>query len=212
MPESPKFDYDEFYRGGGWVYDLEAEYRFLAYRVMSPLNCPKAGTALEIGCGTGCHAAALQHWFSVVDAIDMSSVAVRKAKAAFKGPRFHRGDALEFVAAAAPATYDLVFARGMSWFHKPLETADQPVALDRLMEGILRALKPDGAFVLQIRTDFRGRIDETGIRHHRFDQLVEFSDRFGGAEFITDWAGLPLRDNKQALKSGRNVILAIRRP
>jgi hypothetical protein len=79
------------------------------------------------------------------------------------------------------------------------------------MEAILRALRPDGVFVLQVRTDFSGAVDEeTGVINHRWEDVADFFHARGDVWMLTDWCGLPLPDAARARASGRNVLVAVR--
>ena|SRR5690349_15849244 len=209
--KQPGESYDDFYARGGGRYDLLQETAFLFFRIVAPLGVGRDCRALEIGCGTGLHAEALSRLVVAVDAVDLSVAGIEIAASSFPGPKFTQGDAADFLRRAPDGHYDLIFARGMSWFHYALEPGRSPFAIDALMVESMRSLRPGGHFVLQIRTDFTGRTDDTGIRHHRYRQLRRFAGRFGETRMFTDWAGLPLTNGASAIESGRNAIVAIRK-
>ncbi len=202
--------YDDFYARGGWTYDFESELGFLFYRIALPLDIPRPARVLEIGCGTGLHAQALSVLFGEVEAIDLSATAIELAREAYPDPNFHHEDALAYLTAQADAAFDLVFSRGMSWFHQPLGSSISPYPLDDLLAQIRRTLRPSGHFVLQIRTDFTGT-DCDGIYNHRLADLEELAARVGEFRMLTDWCGLPLARQFEAEASGRNALLAVRR-
>jgi SAM-dependent methyltransferase len=205
--------YDEFYRRGGWEYSAEAERLFLIFRILQPLRIPQGGRALEIGCGMGLHAALLHELGLEVTALDVSRAGIEQALAHYEGPTFLCQDAHEFLSQAPAGSYDLIFARGMSWFHYELGDAPnrQGVHVGQELELLLRSLREGGCFVLQIRTDFSGTIHETGVRNHTWEELVGFFSSRGDLELLTDWGGLPLVSPALARRSGRNVIIGLRR-
>jgi SAM-dependent methyltransferase len=213
MTKTAGQSYDDFYADGGWTYDPASEELFLWYRVLQPLGIAPGGRALELGCGTGLHAALLHRLGLEVTAVDTSAVAIERAARSFPGPRFVHGDARAVVAGVPPASLALVFARGMSWFHYELGDGPNRHGVDVAGEtdAILRTLRPDGYFVLQVRTDFSGRDDpESGVVHHLWEDVAAFFAARGEVVMLTDWCGLPLSSARQARESGRNVLVAVR--
>lgn len=205
----PQDHYDDFYRHGGWDYNLRSEALFLHYRVLQPLGI-ESGTALEIGCGTGLHSEALRLLIGDAHGVDTSAVAIELARKQFPEVRFTHGDALEVLRKSQDL--DVVFSRGMSWFHYELEEGSSPFALDDLMREAMNRLVEGGHFVLQVRTDFSGGVDvETGIRHHRVSQLRNWASRYGRLRLLTDWMGLPLSSDEEGEASGRNSIVCLQK-
>lgn len=206
----PEMGYDEFYRTGGWTYDLASEVLFLHFRVMQPLGIG-CGRALELGCGTGVHSEALRQLMGRAHGVDSSAAAIEIARDQFPKTRFTQSDALDFLQGDVES--DLIFVRGMSWFHYALEPDTSPHRLDALMRASMAALPRGAHFVLQIRTDFSGTTDvATGIRHHRVSDLRTWASRYGTLRMLTDWMGLPLQTNRDGRASGRNALIALAKP
>jgi hypothetical protein len=98
----------------------------------------------------------------------------------------------------------------MSWFHHDLTGSQAASAnVPEEMRAIFHALRPGGYFVLQVRTDFSGRVDSTGIIHHTWTDLVRLLSVYGHLFLLTDWRGLPLCDEQTARRSGGNVLAAV---
>jgi SAM-dependent methyltransferase len=208
----PDESYDNFYRRGGWWYEWDEELLFLVFRILKPLRLAPGCELLELGCGMGLHAALWHHLGMRVTAIDRSAAAIAHAEQHYPGPTFMLGDAHDYLRHASSGAFHLVFARGMSWFHHGLRSHDDDALADvpAEMRGVMRALRPGGYFVLQIRTDFSGRLDETGIRHHTFEDLRDLLAGAGTLVMLTDWNGLPLTDSQTAKWSAGNAVAAVR--
>ena len=206
-------NYDAFYRRGGWHYDPGEEMLFLVYRVLQPLRVKPGADVLDLGCGMGLHSALFFQCGMRVTGIDLSEIGISEARCRYPGPAFVNRDAHEYLAAAESATFDLVFASGMSWFHHSLrqQFSNSSVNLQDEMAAIFRVLRPDGHFVLRVRTDFSGTVHNTGIRNHRWEEIVELLEPFGELLMLTNWSGLPLSSPGIAQRFGGNVLAAVRK-
>jgi SAM-dependent methyltransferase len=212
-PNKPREQsYDEFYRHGGWTYDTGEELLFLVYRVLQPLGLRAGGRVLDLGCGRGLHAALWHQLGFSVHAVDSSSVAIARAMAEQQGPTFECADARDVLSGMSDGVWDVVFARGLSWFHHWLGPGPNTDGVDvrREMREIMRVLQQEGTFVLQVRTDFSGRIDPTGIRHHTYAEIMELLSAAGEVALFTDWCGMPITNADIARRSGRNALCAVR--
>jgi SAM-dependent methyltransferase len=203
--------YDEFYRRGGWRYDVAAEWRFIRQQILRQLGIAPPARLLEIGCGQGLHAHLFRRYGFTVTAVDLSPVAVASGLALDPLLDIRCCDAFDLLEASRRGSVDVVFARGMSWFHYELNDGCNRRGTDvgNAMRAISEVLTERGLFVLQIRTNFTGRWDKTGIRHHTFREVVEFFGRYGRIVSLTDWNGTQLSDDASARASGGNVIIAI---
>jgi SAM-dependent methyltransferase len=203
--------YGSFYRRGGWIYDPEREAQFLLTRIIRPLRISRGTPVLELGCGTGLHAALLQCLGMRVIAIDSCQEAIDRASV-FKRVKFLCIDADRYLRDCS-TEFDVVYARGMSWFHYELEPGinRRGVNVHAAMALIMSVLRPGGLFVLQIRTNFTGSYDRTGIRHHSWRQSADFLRHFGSVRLLADWNGRPLRSAASARRSGMNLLAAVRR-
>jgi len=203
----PQVEFDSFYQKGGWKYDLVEETRFLQSRVLQPLGVGR-GLAIELGCGMGVHSEALRLLMGAAHGVDISTVGIELARKQFPEVSFTQADVLQFMSDGPQC--DLVFARGMNWFHYELEDGASAFPLDALMRASMNCLPIGGHFVLQVRTNFSGdREPATGLRNHRVSQLRSWAHRYGNLRMITDWMGLPLALNRDGRASRRNAIVAI---
>jgi SAM-dependent methyltransferase len=204
--------YEDFYKRGGWIYDRNSEAEFLAERIVRPLRIERGSRILELGCGTGLHAWLLHRLGMRVTAIDSSAAAIAIAKER-GGCRFACREASEFLNSCR-AKFDVVFARGMSWFHYELEPGvnSKGVDIDAAMSAIKRVMRQNGLFVLQIRSDFSGSYHWTGIRNHTWAQSRAFLRRHGNLKLFVDWFGVTLLNAEVARRSKGNLLGAIRCP
>ncbi len=208
MSKLPGENYNEFYLRGGWQYDSTEEMLFLVYRVLQPLRIPLGAAVLELGCGMGLHSSLLHQCGLRVTGIDLSEVGIAEAQRRYPGPAFVNVDAHDYLATAGTASFDLVIASGMSWFHYDL-SRQSGVNMEEEMKAIFRVLRPGGHFVLRVRTDFTGTVHETGILNHRWDQIVEFLEPYGELLLLTNWSGLPLTNAGLAQRFSGNVLAAV---
>jgi SAM-dependent methyltransferase len=204
--------YDSFYRRGGWTYDRQAEAEFLLRQIVRPLKIHSGASILDLGCGTGLHAWLFERMGMRVTGVDSCPAAIDRARE-FLGVKFQCVDASSFLRHCG-RTFNVVFARGMSWFHYELEgeTNQKGVYVDNVMRSIMGVLKPGGLFVLQIRTDFTGSYDFTGVRNHTWRQSTDFLCRYGDIRLLRDWRGIPLENGCAACRSGGNLLAAVQRP
>jgi len=209
-------NYEQFYTRGGWSYDLDVERAFLVHRILRPLGITPGSKILELGCGTGKHAQLLHSLGMQVTAIDLSAAGIEQARKQ-PGVDFRCVDAAEFLR-NCDTQFDMVFARGMAWFHYELEPgvpSRSGVDIDASMISLMKVVKPGGLFVLQICTNFTGEltspVEKGGVRNHSWEQSVNFMNQYGQLAMITDWHGVPLPDSAAALKSGCGLIAATRK-
>ncbi len=214
MEKSTPENYDRFYEGGGWEYDANSECLFLIYRILKPLRIPPKGELLELGCGTGVHAAIFQQLDYQVTALDASKTAIEKARSSYPDVNFLCEDAHSFLLKVPENDFDVVFVRGLSWFHYELGPGENKfgVNVHDNTDSILRILRPNGFFILQIRTDFSGRqCPDTGIHNHTWYDLMGLLEPRGELLLFTDWNGLPLTNAETARRSGQNALCGLRK-
>lgn len=165
---------------------------------------------LEIGCGMGLHSWLWhQEGFSVMG-VDVSSVGIRHAARAYPGPRFVAADLADLEVPAR--SFDVLFARGMSWFHYELDGVNaEGVDVPARTDALFTCLRPGGTFVLQIATDFsgdgRGR---GGVHFNRLPAYRRLLRRGGYIVLAANWRGDALPDQETAERLGGNLLIAAR--
>ena len=202
-------DYEAFYSEGGWTYDTEKERRVLAERIIAPLGLEAGQKLLDFGCGMGLFAALWHdHGFDVT-AADISATGIAHAKANFSGPTYLRLDGDEIFDHVTPESLDIVFIRGMSWYHYELnEVNKHGVDVPAKSAAFFGLLKPGGHFILQIKTDFSGTRPPEGVYHLEVDEFTRHFAPHGEIRLVTDWLGTPLESNADGHASGERIIIA----
>lgn len=140
----------------------------------------RAGRVVDIGCGQGRLAFALARWFrrGRVIGVDLTGAAIARARryAAernISNVEFHEGDALRFVAALPPASFDVALMIEVSFFMPAYREAISAAA------GVL---KPGGLFFGSFRSQYFDLLHSVRARDWRSAYLVR--DRREGA-----WGG-----------------------
>lgn len=205
--------YNRFYANGGWSYIRDLERTWLRERVLTPLNLRPPGRVLDIGCGTGIHSALWHEAGFQVSGVDVSDVGIAAARRSHPGPTFVSADLADYLAQVPRAHLDVVFARGMTWYHYELDGinedgVDVPAATGRLFAR----LRPGGVFVLQISTDFSGsNRGQGGVHFNRLSAYRHLFEQFGSVVLLTNWSGRALGSDEQARRIGGNVLIATTR-
>jgi SAM-dependent methyltransferase len=197
---NPTRYYEAFYAGGGWKYGLKKEQQWLRKRLVEPLRL-RPCKVLDLGCGTGAHTEAWRRLGYDALGVDLSDAGVARARREWPESQFLQADAgnLPF----PEGSFGVIFVRGMSWYHRELD--------DRLRErtrALCRLLRPDGVFVLAIRTDYSGRTDETTIIHNKLESYLALFEPLGNIALCTDWEGRDVRRN--GTEGAKNIVIAIR--
>jgi SAM-dependent methyltransferase len=202
--------YDAFYKKGGWYYDSVRELNFLRSAIIKPLRISRGARLLELGCGMGLHAALLSGLGLDVEAVDVSEVAIRHAGSVHSGPRYVHADAHDVLKRVSDP-YDVILARGMSWFHYELEGRNRNgIDVPKELRAIEKALRRKGLFVLQIRTDFTGTWHSSGIRNHTWGDLGSALQLIGDIVLYCDWSGRTLATERAARTSRLNACIGVR--
>ena len=141
----PHPSWNDSYASGDLPWDTDTPDPMLVQTIESQTIAP--GRTLEVGCGTGTNAIYLaQHGFDVVG-IDISPLAVEKARAKAHGRC--RFEAIDFLHEAAPGgPFQFVFDRGC--FH----TFDEDHERARFAQNVASALV-DAGDVIQLREGSR---------------------------------------------------------
>lgn len=207
--------YDRRYaRGDGFRYKRANETASLRKLVLGPADPPAGGRICEIGSGEGLHAFVLSRLGFDVDAVDFSEVAIAHARALHPGPAYHAQDAAGWLATHVDA-YDLVFARGISWFHYELDGTNSVGVKPRdLFSLMYAAAKPGGAVALQMATDLSGRFEGAGhVRQNAPADFVGLASAVPGSLVaLTDWRGRDITPPAPVRSKAGGAVLIVRKP
>ena len=170
--QSKRSHYDDFYSKGGWKYDYWQSKKFLVQRIIRPLKLKKHSKLLELGCGMGFHSNLFSKLGFDVVGVDVSEAGIKYAKSHFARPKFFNVDATLLSSEFEYEHFDLIFVRGMSWYHYELNGVNKyGVNVPTCTQELFRFLKKDGVFILQIKTDFSGRRPDSEVHHNKLEDL-----------------------------------------
>ena len=208
--------YDEFYRQtGGWSYAVEAEREILCERIVRPLQLqPPGARLLDLGCGVGLHSQLFAELGFEVTGIDKSSVAIDLARSRYQRPVFRHLDAVNLVAEFAPQSFDVVYAKGMSWYHYELDRVNcHGVDVVARTSEVFSLLKPGGRFALQIATDYSGERPADGVHNNTPADFTGLFEPLGEVVLLTDWLGQSVVQwpDPRTRSRLRNILLGIRK-
>ena len=204
--------YDDFYSKGGWEYNNWREKRFLVKKIIRPLKLQKGLKILELGCGTGFHSNLLAKLGFEVVGVDISDAGINYAKKHFPKPTFLNIDAKNLASEFEYEHFDIIFVRGMSWYHYELNGVNgNGVDVPSCTQEFFRFLTQGGIFILQIKTDFSGRRPDGEIHNNTFNDYVKLFSSCGESILISDFDGKILRNQNDAEKSKNNIIIATRK-
>lgn len=173
--------YNDFYSRGGWRYSFLREYRWHRRHLVKKFGVRRGARALEIACGSGFHTNLLCRMGLDCAGVDRSAEGIRWAKEHYPKRAFHCCDfrAMPF----ERESFDLILARGFSFYHYDLQSDD---AIDAT-QAILRHIKPGGLFVMMILTDLSGRREEGKVWHNTIGDYERHFALFGRRSLV-DWA------------------------
>ena len=97
---------------------------------------------LDLGCGTGLMARALEGRFEAIEGVDLSPKMLGKAKRTHLYDRLHEADLLGFLNAAGESIFDLVTAADVFVYL---------AALDEVFGGVRRVLAREGLFAFTVQ-------------------------------------------------------------
>lgn len=199
--------------GGGWQYDYETEWKRLTW-ITEALGLQRGDTVLEIGCGEGFHANLLYDMGFRVTANERTEAGIKSARGRYPLVNYIQGDSLELVGLLPPEHFDMILARGHSWWHYELTTQAnrRRIDVERNTRKMFELLKAGGHFVLCMRTDFSGTTTESGVVNNTRQAYVDLFSPLGEVVYVTDRFGKPLPDEEAARKSGDNIVIATRKP
>jgi cyclopropane fatty-acyl-phospholipid synthase-like methyltransferase len=204
--------YDDFYFKGGWKYRNWRERIFLVKRIIRPLKLQRGSKLLELGCGMGFHSNLFSKLGFEVVGIDLSEAGISYAKNHFSEPQFLNIDAAMLSSEFEYEHFDVIYVRGMSWYHYELNGVNiHGVNVPSYTQELFRFLTKNGIFILQIKTDFSGRRPDSEVHHNKLEDYIRLFSSFGEVVFISDLKGKILRNQKDAEKSRKSIIIATRK-
>ena len=210
--DSQKNHYDEFYSKGGWKYSNWRHRRFLVKNIIKPLKLQKGLKILEIGCGMGFHCNLLSKLGFEVVGVDLSESGIDYAKNHFPESQFFDLDALNLSSVFDYENFDVIFSRGMSWYHYELNGVNKHgIDVPSCTQELFRFLNKNGIFILQIVTDFSGSRPDDKVHFSKLEDYVKLFSALGEVIYISDWGGRIIKNQKDAEESKNNIIIATRK-
>lgn len=198
--------YNKLYDGGGFNNKIDNVSKVLD-EISQILSWKKDANIIDIGCGEGVIVEALRQLGFVKSlGVDVSSVGIDKARRDFPNSKFICEDLSNW---EPEEEVDVIFCRGMSWFHYELNTInrngiDVPYETERFMSW----LKLGGCFILQIATDFSGTDTKTRIRNNTLDDYLKLFIPLGRLVLLSDWKNNPVRPDKSPVSG---IIIGIKK-
>ena len=206
----PSYD-DKYSSGGGWKYEYDSEVKRLT-EITQALGMHRGDAVLEIGCGEGFHARLLHDLGFRVTANDLSEPAIRAARQLHPMVNYIQGDTLSLLDLMPAEHFDLILARGHSWYHYHLSVPNpRGVDVPGHTSKMFQLLKPGGHFVLVIRSDFTGTHPKHRTSNNTRQAYVDLFSPLGEIVHLTDMVGTPLPDEQAARASGNGIVIATRK-
>lgn len=215
MNEIKKYDhYERKYADGDFKYNPERERKWLRKHLVERFSLQGGDTVLDLGCGKGLHAFLLASLGLQVFGIEPTAEGVRGAN--------ERGSDAVFIQAGASDLdryfdrdyFDLIYCRGMSWFHRELDQVcpSTGVNVADKIPYFMEFIKPGGLFVLQICSDFSGSRPEGSVHNNRYSDYVKLFEPHGEIVHISNWMGSALVSDDQAAQVKGGIVIATRKP
>jgi len=205
--------YNKKYAAGDFSYDPMTERAWLEKHIVNRFGLSPGDSVLDLGCGKGLHASLLSSFGLRVFGVEPSLQGVMGA--------IERGSKAIFIRDSASALghyfdqnyFDLIYCRGMSWYHRELDRTCPSTGVDA-REGtadFFQYIKPGGLFVLQICSDFSGNHPDRDAYNNRLSDYIDLFQPHGEIVHLTNWAGVELIDNDQAAEVKGGVVIATRK-
>lgn len=197
--------YDRKYSAGGWKYDSLKEKKDLQVMLIAAGLKPPA-SIIEVACGEGFHTNALHEMGYKVVGNDFSQVGIQNAKIAYPHIEFIHGDSSELPEKVGREIFDALLVRGHSHHHYdlPLEEKSQKgIDVVQSTRAMFDMVKPGGAVMMTIKTDFTGTIHQGGILNNTIGAYNELFSLFGDIIWLSDRFGTLIRDDAHAREIGK---------
>jgi len=198
--------------GAGWSYEYANERAGLK-RITDTLGLKPGDAVLEIGCGEGFHANILYDLGFRVTGNEQTAAGIASARRQHPLVNYIQGDSLGLLDILPREHFDMILARGHSWWHYEL-TANNAHGVDvpGNTRKMFELLKPGGHFVLVIRTDFSGTHPTNAVSNNTRQAYVDLFSPLGQVVYVTDRLGNPLPDEEAARRSRKSIVIATRKP
>lgn len=201
--------YDQFYTDGDFNCDPETAREWLQTHLINWFQLEQGDRVLDLGCGKGLHSSLLADLGMQVFGVDISPEGIRGAN--------ERGSKATFICASASELdqhfdegyFDLIYCRGMSWFHRELDQVCPQTGVDvrEKISEFFRLIKPGGLFVLQICTDFTGSRPANEVHNNRLSDYIDLFTPHGELVHVSNWLGTGLYEDEQAVSEGGTGIV-----
>lgn len=206
--------YDRKYSAGDFDYNPERERDWLQTHLIERFHLEPGDLVLDLGSGKGLHAA-------ILAARGLNVYGVEPSPEGIKGARSRGSDAVFIQASASElgkyfdrGYFDLIYCRGMSWFHRELNCVCPTTGVDvsQMIGPFFEFIKPGGHFVLQICTDFSGSRLAGRVHNNKRSDYKKLFAPHGEIVHLANWAGVELIDDNHAAQVEGGVVIATRKP
>ncbi len=206
--------YDKKYAHGDFNYNSARHQRWLKKNLIDRFDLQSGDVLLDLGCGKGLHASLLANEGLLVFGIEPSREGVKGAIALKSDAVFICAGASDLPKYFDKHFFDMIFCRGMSWFHRELDQVcpSTGVNVSEKIKGFFQFIKPGGLFVLQIWTDFSGIRPAKDIHHNRLSDYIQLFSPHGEIIHVSNWNGIALVSDEQAAQIKGGIVIAIRKP
>ena len=206
--------YNNKYANGDFAYNPDYEKAWLQKHLVERFGLQPGNRILDLGCGKGLHASLLSGLGFKVTGIDYAIEGVKGAVERNSSAVFINASAGDLDAYFDENYFDLIFCRGMSWFHRELHEVCSVtgVNVSEKVPDFFRFIKPGGLFVLQISTNFSGIHPENDVHNNRLSEFERLFELHGEIIHKSNWSGLELTDDDQAAEVKGNLVIATRKP
>ncbi len=172
--------YDRFYANGGWQYSFWREFWWHRRHVFKRFRLRRGMRLLEAACGNGFHTDLFRRMGVDSVGVDRSPSGIEWARKHHPRSQYVCCDLREMP--FEPASFDVVLARGCSFYHYDLFT-DEALGTTSLL---LRYLKSGGVFIMIIVTDRSGRRDADQVWQNTLDDYHRHFAAFN-RPYSVDW-------------------------
>lgn len=218
MTKSGVPTYDAKYAAGGWHYREMIEEKHLKV-MLSAADITPPASIVEVACGMGFHTNLLHKMGFDAVGNDYSEIGIQKAKERYPDVEFHWGDSRELANKIGHERFDALITQGHSHHHYDLPVSGKNrkgVDVASSTRTMFDLLKPNGAFIMTIRTNFQGDDYKDGVVNNELGAYLKFFSLFGEIIHCSDINGTIIKDDAHARKLGlipdNRILLVVRKP